>query len=248
MQEDSFVRVLYKGRPIFHGSRDPRTGMQFCDKHEDCDGWTLDPTNGWFIEWDSQRHDLFPGRDAFVPWAAMVSAFGDPRSTDKLQSYRDQHGRVGFIPDRRTEIRRLRTKYDNMYGDESLVAHHPFVEVYELDGTPITTVLDDPQGRTTIPVEQTAAQQDELLEIVKRQQLTINTLMQKVGMTPQPTEATVPPPPEPQIIIPPDSPVYDELPEDETSLAPNSEKATGERGGRPSNEPGLDFATLNVES
>lgn len=243
--ETEFVRVVFRGRPAFHGSRDPRTGIQFCEKHEDCDGWTMDTTNPWSISYDSRNYDLFPGRDQFMPFAAMCLYFGDPRSTDKIQSYRDQHGLVGFIPDRKTEIRRLRSKYDNMYGDESVVSHHPIVEVYEPDGNPITTVLDDPSGRTTIPAEQTQSQQDELLEIVRRQQSTINRLMETVGLNQQGEKIEPPADPAPKTTIPPNSPVYDELPEDDSIHGPNSEQSTGERGGRPTGEPALDFSTLH---
>jgi len=58
-----------------------------------------------------------------MPAACAFSWFGDPRSTAQMGTVRDQKGIVGFIPDRDTERRRLRVKYDNQFGDENVIVN-----------------------------------------------------------------------------------------------------------------------------
>lgn len=235
-----FVRVVYKGRPVFHGKRHPLNGEVLEG------GWVLDDLSSWEIQWDSRKYNLVPGQDCFVPFEAAVNMFGDPRSGERIVSNRDERGQVGFIPDRATEVRRLRTKYDNLFGNEAIVENYPLVEVYELDGTRITTVLDDPQGESTTPVVKTVREDNELLEIVKRQQATINQLMERVGILPDGSlvQQDTPAPPSPAAIPEPSDDIP-ELPEDEAVFDPSSEEMTGERGGRPQGEPGIDFASLS---
>lgn len=253
------VRVIYKGRPVFHGIRDKFTGAGSCVNpgHPNaCTGWSFDETSPFTVEWDSRKHNLQPGRDSFIPFEAAASFFGDPRSGERIVSIINERGQVGFIPDRATEVRRLRTKYDNMFGDETVIENYPIVEVYDLqENERIITVLDDPKGDTVRIAERTVTQDNELVDIVHAQQKTINEqnkqlvrLAEQVGINLDGSSADTP--------APTSSPVPDDAPfdgsefppEDDAVLAPTSESVTGERGGRPSGEPALDFSSLNAES
>src|SRR4051812_31898248 len=98
------------------------------------------------IGWDSKQYKLEPGKDTFIPFEAACLWFGDPRSTNSIQSIKNQHGMVSFVPDRDSEVRRLRVKYGNIGGDERYVDPGPSVDLFDLEGNQITTVLDDPEG------------------------------------------------------------------------------------------------------
>lgn len=134
------------------------------------------------IGWDSKQYKLEPGKDAFVPFEAACLWFGDPRSGNAVASLRNQHGLVSFVPDRDTEVRRLRVKYGNIGGDERFVDPAPSVSVYDLEGDRITTVLDDPEGANVTVASPSVAEQSDLVALVQKQQRQIDLLLSQMGL------------------------------------------------------------------
>lgn len=134
------------------------------------------------IGWDSRQYRLEPGKDTFVPFEACCLWFGDPRSTNSIQSAKNQHGIVSFIPDRDSEIRRLRVKYGNIGGDERFVDPAPDVTIYDLTGEQIVTVLDDPSGDSITVAQPTVVDQSNLIATIERQQAQINLLLENLGL------------------------------------------------------------------
>lgn len=133
--------------------------------------------------WDSKKYRLDPGQQMPVPFELAKLYLGDPRSGPSMASIRDFRGIVHWIPDRASEIRRLRCLYDNQTGDESTVVGFPQVRVFDLEGKPVITVLDDPSGETTTPVNQSVADNNEIMAIIQRQQATIDMLLQRLDTT-----------------------------------------------------------------
>lgn len=134
------------------------------------------------IAWDGRNYKLEPGKDQFVPFECATLWFGDPRSTNLVQSAVNDKGIRSFIPDRESEVRRLRVKYGNQGGDERYVQVHPFVEVYDVEGNRINTVLDDPDGETINVATPTVADNRDLQSLIERQQKQIDFLLSKVGL------------------------------------------------------------------
>lgn len=136
------------------------------------------------IEYDSRRHVVEPGATRPIPFEAANVYFGDPRSTGMIAAKRDSVGRVQFIPDRATEVRRLRTLYDNRSGDERVIENHPNVRVTDYDGNVIPTVLHDPAGDMVNVAVPTISENEQLREMMRRQQQTIDLLAQRLGVDP----------------------------------------------------------------
>jgi hypothetical protein len=134
------------------------------------------------LMWDSRPYVIAVGEEAHVPFEAMSLALGDPRSAENMASYRDERGNTGFVLDRATEVRRLRTLYDNQMGPEGEVMYAPQATVVDLEGEEVTTVLDDPQGAGVIPVPTTALDRDQLLAQLQRQQRMIEQLAEAQGI------------------------------------------------------------------
>lgn len=137
------------------------------------------------LTWNSRDYRCPVGQEVIVPFEAVKVALGDPRAVESIASQRDAFGIVSWIPDRASEIRRLRAVYDNQTGteDEVLPGSHPLVEVYDLEGNRIPTVLDDPTGESVIESRPTVADSNDLIEMVRRQQRTIDMLVEKQGIT-----------------------------------------------------------------
>jgi hypothetical protein len=134
------------------------------------------------IGWDNVVYRLERDKPGFVPAAAAWSAFGDPRSGAVVTSSRTRRGTVGFVPDRATEVRRLRQKYANHDGDDTQFQDVPVVEVYDLQNNRLTTVLDDPSGQTVTAAVQTVAGHEQLLAIINRQQQMLAELYAAAGL------------------------------------------------------------------
>lgn len=133
------------------------------------------------LMYDSRTYRLEPGRGIPMPFAAVALWFGDPRANESVQALRDQRGLVAFVPDRETEVRRLRAKYDNQLGDERKITNTPSVAIYSIpENERIYTVLDDPQGERVIEVSTTRQEQTDLLGMIARQQKQIELLMAAV--------------------------------------------------------------------
>jgi len=144
----------------------------------------------FYIQWDSKVYTLEPEKDAFVPFEAACLWFGDPRSTGTIRSTRDNKGLVGFVPDREAEVRRLRVKFGNLGGDERFVQNAPNIEVYDIQGTRIVTVLDDPEGKVvnvsmpTVQDRETerAAVQTMQLQLAQEKRVT-DLLLTRLGLS-----------------------------------------------------------------
>jgi len=98
------------------------------------------------LTYGSRDYVLHPDREAAIPFDCMVSYFGDPRAMSTIRSVRDTFGIVTWIPDRDTEVRRLRVKWGIYAGDARLIQLNIPVEFYDFDGQRIETVVDDPLG------------------------------------------------------------------------------------------------------
>lgn len=135
------------------------------------------------LQWDSRHFTVPAGGESFVPFELAAKDFGDPRSSANIAALRDENGAVSFVADRATEVRRLRVLYDNGFGDETRIKNHPTVEVYDLEGNRIYTVLDDPDGERVTPAVQSSFDQADLMATVQRQQRLLDQLMKQAGMT-----------------------------------------------------------------
>lgn len=179
-----FVKVNYAGRDV--PTRD-RQGNVTDVTHDDQKPLTL--------YWDSRPYVCEVGKDQFVPFEAMMVAFGDPRSGATVSTQRDPAGNVLFVSDRATEVRRLRTLYDNQLGVEGEILYAPEATVTDVEGDQIKTVLDDPSGDSVIPVQTTLLDREELLNQLQRQQRMIETLASAQGIDLAAPEASQEPAP-----------------------------------------------------
>lgn len=134
------------------------------------------------LMWDSRPYVCPVGKETFVPFEAMMVAFGDPRSGENMSSVRDPAGNVMFVSDRATEVRRLRTLYDNQVGPEGEIMFAPEATVADVEGEIVTTVLNDPEGEATIAIPQTALDREQLLAQLQRQQRMIEALAAAQGV------------------------------------------------------------------
>lgn len=161
-----FLKVTYQGR-----QRLLPDGTEYYD---DATPLTL--------MWDAKKYEVPVGKSAFAPFEAVMIAAGDPRSNDGAQTIRDEAGNVGWVVDRPTEVRRLRTLYDNQVGDLNEIRYAPQFAVEDLEGNSIRTVLDDPEGESVTPVQTTVLDRDQLLAQVQRQQRMIEQLATAQGI------------------------------------------------------------------
>jgi hypothetical protein len=166
MGPGDFVKVTYRGR-----QRRLPDGEEYWDE-----------TSPLTLMWDSRSYVVQPGDSAFAPFEAVTVAVGDPRSSDSTRVVRDEAGNVGWVVDRETEVRRLRTLYDNQTGDLAEIKYAPLLEVTDLEGDPIRTVLDDPDGDSVTTVQTTLLDRDQLLAQVQRQQRMIEQLANAQGI------------------------------------------------------------------
>src|SRR5215471_20262811 len=127
--------------------------------------------------WNSRQYVLGPSSSEYMPFDAVKLYCGDPRATNIVRTSRDAIGIVSFLPDRATEVRRLRLLYAAPFGEYMRASdvggifvnsptlqpdlattfawegvRVPLVEVYNIRNERIYTVLDDPEGTLTIPV------------------------------------------------------------------------------------------------
>ena len=179
-----FVKVTYEGRDVPVRNKEGDT----LEVNHNTDPFT--------IMWDSKPYVLEPGKPAFVPFEAVMTAFGDPRSGANMASVRDVAGNVMFVLDRATEVRRLQTLYDNQFGAADQILYAPQAKVEDLDGNEVKTVLDDPTGETVTPVTTTILDREELLAQLQRQQRMIETLASNQGINLESPEVVQEPAPE----------------------------------------------------
>lgn len=152
------------------------------------------------IAWNSKPYKLEPGKIQFVPVEAAVLWFGDPRSTDSIQSWKDESGGVTVVPSREDEIRRLTIKYgfnmttgvpeNTFLKNEDGEYPVPRIELATLDGDVIQTVLSDPEGESVNVATPTIAEQSDLMRLVESQQRQLNFLLEQLGMSKQVVETS----------------------------------------------------------
>lgn len=161
-------------------------------------------------QWDLVDYVIPPGGTDFMPFEAMKLFFGDPRSTNQVRSMRDSRGITSFLPDRQTEVRRLRLLYSHGFGDftgnegSDVVWEQdkiPHIEVRTLNDERIYTVLDDPAGSSVLPALTSQADESRLRDVVEQQGRLIRSLMSRMGMesssdlaNPEIPEDLLPPP------------------------------------------------------
>jgi hypothetical protein len=117
----------------------------------------------WSFDYDRRSYTMQPGQSVHMPFEAVCVYFGDPRSTGEVAHTTDQQGRDGFVPDRLSEVRRLRqlwqpsdlTPREILPNDpylliEGVSDRAPKVTLYTLDGVQLFSVLDDPLGDRVI--------------------------------------------------------------------------------------------------
>lgn len=164
---------------------------------------------------------LPPDKEVPVPFDAAVIAFGDPRSGENMASMRDETGVVYWIPDRPTEVRRLRLKYGLETGNERTFegtgGRIPDVRIFTIDGEPVQFVINDPSGKAVEPARITEQEREGLMAIVERQQRQIEMLLTHFNME----EGAVPLPKEPPD-VPADVPAESssnplDIPEDDST-------------------------------
>lgn len=132
------------------------------------------------LKWNSVEYPIEKGKPAYVPVEACIRHFGDPRSTAMVQALGAADGRtVIFVPDRAAEVRRVRFLYGApLGGDETTFDGVPVpkVKVYTLDDEELPVVLNDPSGKSVIPITQTQTDAERFMAIVEAQQEQINEL------------------------------------------------------------------------
>ena len=184
--------------------------------------------------WNSRQYIIPPGGSDFIPFDAIKVYAGDPRATNNVRTSRDSLGIVSFLPDRQTEVRRLRLLYSAPFGeymragdvggifvhtpdpnDTTLATRFawdgvriPMIEVYNIRGERIYTVLDDPEGTLNIPVPVTQShidRSDQLTRLVEQQATIIDALSARLGIDPNShaldndPDLLNEPPPEPEV-------------------------------------------------
>lgn len=131
------------------------------------------------FKWDRKKFLLEPNRRVPVPFEAVCLWTGDPRASAKMASVRTEGGDVMFVPDRETEVRRLKIKYG---GEENFI--FPNLSVTTLDDDPIVTVLEDLEGNTVNPAVQTvteASTQADAVRLLQAQVARLTALLEPQG-------------------------------------------------------------------
>lgn len=101
-----------------------------------------------------RRYLLKPDEKVPVPFEAASLWFGDPRAAQDIISVRDPDTDVvSWVPDRDSEMRRLTVRYG---GDGN--TRFPEVEVQDLDGNVLHSVLEDPEGEYVLPTVTTLSE------------------------------------------------------------------------------------------
>jgi hypothetical protein len=179
--------------------------------------------------WDLVDYVIPPGGSEVMPFEAIKCFFGDPRSGRDVSRTVDRFGQSGFLPDRPSEVRRLRLLYAHGFGDytgvegpERVWEHHliPHVRVETFKGERVLTVIDDPAGNSVAPAVTTVSEADDLRDTVRQQGEIIKSLMNKLGVADTNTTPNVYHPDTDEIgpiedLDPSADPeIFDELPED----------------------------------
>lgn len=174
----------------------------------------VSPSDTYRFAWNSRQYVIPPSGQEYMPFDAVKVYTGDPRATNVVRTSRDSIGIVSFLPDRATEVRRLRLLYAAPFGEymrasdvggifvnsqpdisnETLATRFawegvriPQVEVFNIRGEKIWTVLDDPEGTMTIPIQVTRRDlpsADHLHTLIQQQATIIDALSARLGIDP----------------------------------------------------------------
>lgn len=133
---------------------------------------------------NSREYLLKKGKPTFVPVMAAILYCGDPRSGSNITTIREPGGQAtGWIPDRKTEVARLRLLHgavDNSYPRFDDLAI-PEVEIYSLDDERVLTVLDDPTGDHIETAISTVNEKEAMMEMIANQQRQLDRLTASLG-------------------------------------------------------------------
>jgi|SRR6516164_2741738 hypothetical protein len=146
------------------------------------------------IGWNNHFVTIPPGESRTATWDAVINFFGDPRAVDDMFSAKDDAGVVSWVPDRATEVRRLRSKWGNSFAVEEGKIIGPPVEITNLQGERIWTVYEDPQGEHVNPRLIAVENQQNLDTQIRQLQKQVETLqrMQMTGDLPVDTSEAPP--------------------------------------------------------
>lgn len=128
-------------------------------------------------QYDGRRYRLEPNKKIPVPFAAAALWLGDPRASGNIASVSDEEtGAVAWVPDRDSEHRRLVVRY----GGED---HYQFpkMEVQDLDGNTVHTVVSDPEGDHVMTVEQTVDEAKAKDDRIAALEAKVNQLLSVMG-------------------------------------------------------------------
>lgn len=168
----------------------------------------------WSFDYDRRSYTMQPGQSVHMPFEAVCVYFGDPRSTGEVAHTTDQQGRDGFVPDRLSEVRRLRqlwqpsdmTPREILPNDpylliEGVSDRAPKVTLYTLEGVQLFSVLDDPLGDRVVAANSPTRFEDdywrqknaELEEKVARMERMLGLADEVAGVAEDVAEAPVEP-------------------------------------------------------
>jgi hypothetical protein len=138
------------------------------------------------LTYGGRDYVVHPNKESAVPFDAMVLWFGDPRSMNIIRSYKDSHDIYTWVPDRETEVRRLRIKWGITTGPTNTIPLHIPIRFSEFDGTPIITVVDDPDGDNINVMPQTVTE----VELLRNQIVALTSRLdqQEAAMRPSPVD------------------------------------------------------------
>lgn len=152
-------------------------------------------TQPLILGWNSREFVCYPGEETVAQLEAVINAFGDPRALAGPQNIAIGDPRVSdeklFIPDRSSEVTRLRqryaiqTGYDTGFTDFDGNSLVPEVELHTLSGEEIIPLTSDPLGTHNTPVVVTQAQAANTDEIISRMQAQIDALRDQIAVNPK---------------------------------------------------------------
>ena len=135
----------------------------------------------------NQQWTIPSGGEDHVPYYVAKSWFGDSRSAADFihTSANSDLGVVtATIPPRKAEVARLRAHYGLTAGRDDVFVDNqseiPQVELTSVDGDKIPTVLEDPEGHTTISASTTQSQAFAQQQTIAKLQAQVELLMSKL--------------------------------------------------------------------
>lgn len=177
-------------------------------------------------EFSGKRYVLYTDKETAIPFDAACLWFGDPRSDELIRNRMNDRGLVTYIPDRASEIRRLRLYWGLPNGNESTFegGWTPTVEVCTLERDMLPVVLSDPSGESITPSSQTAGERDDLVNMVLKLQRELAAMQQMMaGQQVNPVQEVIEDGIEPYISNSQDIPEDDSAPEHTAGPAYESE-------------------------